>query len=70
MMPYKTITITKRNGLPTILKDIKLTLVQINSIANYYNIVKKAGKATPMSVCISAFYKTHKISGNRWINKK
>jgi len=70
-MPYRSRAEAEKAGATVELDGAKLSLPQINAIAAVADRLKSEDKVdSPYAVAISAFKKSHKIEGGKWVEKK
>jgi len=69
-MPYKSLAEAKEAGAKTELDGARLSLTQINAIAAVADRLKSQDKVdSPYAVAISAFKKSHKVEGGKWVER-
>ena len=60
-------SVSQTNGA----KRVKLTLVQVNNLADMFDAISAAGEVdNPMAVAISSFRKKYKVKNGRWVLRK
>lgn len=70
-MPYRSRAEAEKAGATVELDGAKLSLPQINAIAAVADRLKSEDKVdSPYAVAVSAFKKSHKIEGGKWVEKK
>ena len=69
-MPYRSRAEAEKAGATVELDGAKLSLPQINAIAAVADRLKSEDKVdSPYAVAVSAFKKSHKIEGGKWVEK-
>jgi hypothetical protein len=67
-MPFTTIADAKEAEFPTTIDEAKLTIGQINRLAEFYDATKESGSAdNPMAVAIAQWKEEHRKSVDGWV---